>query len=226
MHQPLPAVYRAWVERGECRVSPWRQLARARCRGRQPLRAALDLRQCRSLSLRPQSHRCVGALGGWPSRADGRHAAGQHGSGQRVPARTGSRPLKVAAIVNWFGISDVDDLLRGPDRKTYAVEWVGADSDRESIAKEVSAAHLCAPRAPAHHHDSWRSGPTVPYSQAVRLQKALDAAQVPNELVTIPEESHGQLFRRGDAARLRRGLEVSQRSRARDTFPGNLSERF
>jgi dipeptidyl aminopeptidase/acylaminoacyl peptidase len=33
--------------------------------------------------------------------------------------------------------------------------------------------------------------PTVPYSHSVRLKAALDAAGVPNELVTIPGGKHG-----------------------------------
>src|SRR5580700_1862280 len=45
---------------------------------------------------------------------------------------------KVAAIIDWYGITDVNDLLDGPNRKTYAVTWLGSQSDREQIAKRVS----------------------------------------------------------------------------------------
>src|SRR5689334_13566477 len=31
--------------------------------------------------------------------------------------------LKVAAIVNWFGIADVADIVDGPNAKNYAREW-------------------------------------------------------------------------------------------------------
>src|SRR6266540_4347009 len=46
--------------------------------------------------------------------------------------------LKVAAIVNWYGISDVNELLDGPNMKSYAVTWLGSAPDREQIAKRVS----------------------------------------------------------------------------------------
>ena len=46
--------------------------------------------------------------------------------------------LKVAAIVNWFGITDVKDLLSGPNRQNYAVSWLGSQSDREELARRVS----------------------------------------------------------------------------------------
>jgi acetyl esterase/lipase len=121
------------------------------------------------------------------------------------PADAGARPLRVAAIVNWFGISDVDDLLHGPDRKTYAVAWVGADPDRQQVAKEVSPLTYVRRGLPPVITIHGDQDPTVPYSQAVRLQKALDAAQVPNELVTIPGGGHGSF---SDAETLRAFGEV------------------
>ncbi|OLD60854.1 MAG: lipase, partial [Ignavibacteria bacterium 13_1_40CM_2_61_4] len=38
----------------------------------------------------------------------------------------GPDDLKVAAIVNWYGITDVVDLLDGPNQKSYAVGWLGS----------------------------------------------------------------------------------------------------
>ena len=38
---------------------------------------------------------------------------------------------KVAAIVDWYGITDVNDLLDGPNRKSYAVTWLSSMPDRE-----------------------------------------------------------------------------------------------
>jgi acetyl esterase/lipase len=99
--------------------------------------------------------------------------------------------LKPAAIVNWFGITDVDDLLSGPDRETYAIAWVGSAANRHQIAKQASPlTYVRAGQPPVitihGDHDQ-----TVPYSQAVRLKKALDQAGVKNELVTIPGGGHG-----------------------------------
>jgi hypothetical protein len=50
----------------------------------------------------------------------------------------GDAPLKVAAIVNWYGPTDVSDLIAGPDRRTHAVAWLGSLSDRSDRAKRVS----------------------------------------------------------------------------------------
>jgi acetyl esterase/lipase len=100
-------------------------------------------------------------------------------------------PLKVAAIVNWYGITDIEDLLAGPDRKTYAVEWLGATPNKHEIAKESSPLTYVRAGLPPiitihGDHDS-----VVPYSQAIKLQTALNQAGVKNELITIPGGDHG-----------------------------------
>src|SRR4029453_4342531 len=50
----------------------------------------------------------------------------------------GSEDLKLAAILNWFGITDVVDLLDGPNMKEYAVAWLSSMSNREEIGRRVS----------------------------------------------------------------------------------------
>ncbi len=50
----------------------------------------------------------------------------------------GDVKIKVAAIVNWYGISDVNDLIQGPNLKNYAMMWMGSQTDAAAIAKRVS----------------------------------------------------------------------------------------
>ena len=57
----------------------------------------------------------------------------------------GPDPLKVAAIVNWYGITDVVDLLDGANQRAYAVSWLGGRPDRNEVAKRVSP--LCTSAA-------------------------------------------------------------------------------
>ena len=80
--------------------------------------------------------------------------------------------VEVAAVVNWYGITDVADLAAGPNTKGYAVQWLGGLLDRDEVAD-----------------------PVVPYSHATRLQAALDAAGVANELHTVPGGGHGNFNR-------------------------------
>src|SRR6516162_9952401 len=103
----------------------------------------------------------------------------------------GTEELKVAAIINWYGITDVNELLAGPNVRNYAVRWLGGMSNRDEIAKRVSP--LTDVRAGLSPIISIQgdADPTVPYSQNVRLHRALDDAGVRNMFVTVPGGRHG-----------------------------------
>ncbi len=98
---------------------------------------------------------------------------------------------KVAAIINWYGITDVADLLDGPNTKSYAVAWMGAMPNRMEIARRVSPLTYVRPGLPPILTIHGDADPTVPYSHAVRLKEALDKVGSPNQLLTIPGGKHG-----------------------------------
>ncbi|HEY3383569.1 MAG TPA: alpha/beta hydrolase [Vicinamibacterales bacterium] len=104
----------------------------------------------------------------------------------------GTEDLKVAAIVNWYGVTDVADLLEGPNMKTYAVRWFGALPNREPLARLVSPLTHVRPGLPPVITIHGDADPTVPYTHAVRLHQALTEAGVPNQLVTVPGGRHGR----------------------------------
>jgi acetyl esterase/lipase len=114
------------------------------------------------------------------------------GLDRQCPSGTDTALPKVAAIVNWYGITDVVDLLTGPNRKNYAVAWLGSAPHREEIARRVSPLTYVRPGLPPILTIHGDADPTVPYSHALRLREALGKAGVPNELVTIPGGKHGQ----------------------------------
>jgi acetyl esterase/lipase len=103
----------------------------------------------------------------------------------------GAEPLRVAAIINWYGISDVTDLIAGPNLRNYAAMWLGSQPDREAIARRVSPLSYVRSGIPPVFTVHGDADPVVPYSQAVRLHQALTRAGVKNELVTIPGGGHG-----------------------------------
>jgi acetyl esterase/lipase len=45
---------------------------------------------------------------------------------------------KVAAIINWYGITDLNDMLAGQNTRSYAVQWLGSVPNRDAVAKSVS----------------------------------------------------------------------------------------
>src|SRR5438034_6808743 len=107
----------------------------------------------------------------------------------------GTEQLKVAAIVDWYGITDVADLLDGENMRTYAVEWLGSRPNRVEIAKRVSPLTYVRPGIPPVISIQGDADPVVPYSQSLRLQEALQKAGVDHELVTIPGGKHGNFTR-------------------------------
>jgi acetyl esterase/lipase len=103
----------------------------------------------------------------------------------------GPENLKVAAIINWYGITDVVDVMEGPNTKPYGVMWLGSMLNRKEIAKHVSPLTYVRQGIPPVLTIHGDADPTVPYSHAVRLREALEKAGVPNELVTVPGGAHG-----------------------------------
>jgi len=103
--------------------------------------------------------------------------------------------LQVAAIINWFGITDVKDLLSGMDRQNYAVSWLGSLPNREELAVRLSPITYVRKGLPPILSIHGDNDQLVPYQQAVRLHKELSSVGVPNQLLTIPEGKHGGFTR-------------------------------
>ena len=100
-------------------------------------------------------------------------------------------PATVVAIINWYGITDVVDMLDGPNVKGYAVEWLGSLPDRVEVASRVSPVNYVREGLPPILTIHGNADPIVPYEHAVRLKDKLDAIGAANELHTVPGGGHG-----------------------------------
>lgn len=56
--------------------------------------------------------------------------------------------MPVAAMVNFYGITDVADLVEGPNAKQYAVRWMGGMTDWRDVARRVSPLEYVRPGLP------------------------------------------------------------------------------
>lgn len=148
-----------------------------------------------SMGIIPESaglgRECAGAAA--PPAAGG--ARGGAAAGAPAAASTAPPALppipKVAAVINWFGITDVPDVIDGANRQAAAVRWFGGMANALDVAKKVSPLTYVRPGLPpiiTIHGDADR---TVPYPEAVRLHEALSKLKVPNQLVTVPNGGHG-----------------------------------
>ena len=110
----------------------------------------------------------------------------------RFDSRCPGKPYKVAAIVNWYGIGDVWDLLDGKNRMEFAREWVGdARLGEKSFVDSLSPINYVRKDLPPIISIHGDADTTVPYSHSVRLHAALTDAGVVNLLHTVKGGDHG-----------------------------------
>jgi dipeptidyl aminopeptidase/acylaminoacyl peptidase len=100
---------------------------------------------------------------------------------------------KIAAVINWFGITDVPDVIDGANRSAAAARWFGGMPMPSAIdlAKKVSPLTYVRAGLPPIITVHGDADKTVPYPEAVRLHEALAKVNVPNQLVTVPGGGHG-----------------------------------
>ncbi len=99
--------------------------------------------------------------------------------------------VEVAAIINWYGITDVADLAHGPNTKGYAVQWLGGLANRDDVARLTSPLTYVRAGLPPVLTIHGDADPIVPYEHAVRLHDALEDAGVETELHTVAGGGHG-----------------------------------
>ena len=103
----------------------------------------------------------------------------------------GDEKLNVAAIINWFGITDVNDIIQGKNLKNYGMMWMGSQPNAAEIARRVSPLTYVRQGLPPILTIHGDKDDVVPYSHATRLHEALDKVKVKNELYTIKGGGHG-----------------------------------
>jgi dienelactone hydrolase len=135
----------------------------------------------------------------------------------------GTEDVKVAAIVNWFGVSDpVDSLERGNPGVEASLRGL---PNPVEVAKAISPVHLVRPSGPpviSIHGDLDNS---VPYAQSTRLHDALKKVGVTEELIRIPRGGHGG-FSRADNQKAYAAIEEFLRRLGIVSAPtGELSRR-
>lgn len=101
------------------------------------------------------------------------------------------KPVKVAAVVNFYGITDVGDQLSGENMRKYAVTWVPEQNGRYDLARRVSPMTYVRGGLPPVLTIHGDQDQTVPYDHGVKLTKALRDAGVDAELITVPKGKHG-----------------------------------
>lgn len=105
---------------------------------------------------------------------------------------TGTKEVKVAAIINKYGITDVWDWGYGKDiTSKSATRWLGDKATDAKFARSVSPINWVTKNSPPMFIVHGDADPIVPYGQSVQLHEKLDELGVKNEFITIPGGKHG-----------------------------------
>jgi acetyl esterase/lipase len=102
--------------------------------------------------------------------------------------------LKVKAIVNWFGITDIAGVDKFYSAKrqpeNYASIWVGPKQRMDSISNTFSPMRRIVSTTPPIITIHGRKDSVVPYEQAVGFHSLLSEAGIRNELITVDNGKH------------------------------------
>jgi uncharacterized protein (TIGR02246 family) len=109
-----------------------------------------------------------------------------------TPASAGLGPaIPIAAIINGYGVTDVADLLDGPHRQGFAVQWLPEQPGRADLARRLSPLTYARKGLPPTLTVQGENDRTVPHEQGVRLTAALKEAGADAEMMTVPGAGHG-----------------------------------
>jgi acetyl esterase/lipase len=105
----------------------------------------------------------------------------------------GVENIKVAAIIDKYGITDVWDWGYGKNvTSKSATRWLGNRATDKDFAASVSPITYVTKNSPPIFIVHGDADPTVPYQQSVDLHKKLLEAGVKTEFITVPGGLHGK----------------------------------
>lgn len=101
--------------------------------------------------------------------------------------------VKVAAIIDKYGIADVNDWAYGPNiTSKSATRWLGDKSTDAAFIKSVSPVTYISKNSPPTFIVHGDADPVVPYQESVDLHKRLEEAGVKTVFITVPGGQHGK----------------------------------
>ena len=210
------AVARDGLERRERRVPARARRARAGGgRGRACARCASS-----RLRPRPTTSTSIGSSSRGESAGGHLALASRHDSRERGLHEHGGcvrptrRSRRSRPIINWYGITDVADMIDGPHKANLAVTWVGGLPNRDEIAKSVSPLTYVRCRFAADPDDSRRRGSdrAVYRPRAAAARGAHEGRRARTNCSRFRSGAHGNFSRKSARRRSRRSASSSRRT--------------
>ena len=105
----------------------------------------------------------------------------------------GVENIKVAAIIDKYGITDVWDWGYGKNvTSKSATRWLGDKANDQKFAASVSPITYVTKNSPPTFIVHGDADPVVPYQQSVELYKKFKEAGVTTEFITVEGGQHGK----------------------------------
>lgn len=104
---------------------------------------------------------------------------------------TYQKPIKIAAVIDKFGITDVWEYIHSKSGSRNAI-WLGDNAEDITFAKRLSPLQYLDKATPPTFIVHGTADPSVNYQQSVNLKKLLDENGVKNQMLTIPDGLHGK----------------------------------
>ena len=105
---------------------------------------------------------------------------------------SGNHSMKVAAIVDFYGPTDLNAFLELENRKKQVKKFYSDINKAKEIGTLISPITYVRKGLPPIIMIQGDEDPTVPYAQSLKLKAALDDAGVRNYLYTVKGGSHGK----------------------------------
>ena len=100
--------------------------------------------------------------------------------------------IRIAAVVDKYGIADMVDFSVGPKPYKSAVRWIGPNIGNNDFIKSVSPLYYIDKNTPPTFIVHGDSDPIVPYNQSVVLKDKLDETGIFNRFITVKGGEHGK----------------------------------
>lgn len=104
---------------------------------------------------------------------------------------TYQKPIKIAAVIDKYGITDVWEYINSKNGTRNAV-WLGDKAKNMEFAKILSPLTYVKKTSPPTFIVHGTADQSVNYQHSVRLQEALNKSGVKNQFITVQDGLHGK----------------------------------
>lgn len=109
-----------------------------------------------------------------------------------TPASADLGPVvKIAGVIDFYGIADVAEQLEGAGERPYATAWIPEQPQRMELARRLSPIGYARKGLPPVIELHGDADTVVPMAQSVRMAGVLKSAGSDAELITVPGGQHG-----------------------------------